>query len=152
MENSAENNYLFTANAQESPSEDTALGIPATQIGIILAVILLVVIIGLVILKPSNRQRIAPPMMPFIQPQNAIAQPKPPMVNLSPPPIQTAPSSQVVTPAPICWNCRKPIDGKVVGCPQCGARYHAESTNGCDIDSLENCLSCQSPSSTFVGE
>ena len=152
MENSAENNYRFTANAQDSPSEGAALGIPATQIGIILAVILLVVIIGLVILKPSNRQQIAPPMMPFIQPQNVIAQPKPPIVNFSVPPIQPAASSQVATPAPICWNCRKPVEGKVVGCPQCGARYHAESTDDCDMASLKNCLSCQSPSSTFVSE
>ena len=114
--------------------------------------ILLVVIIGLVILKPTSRQQIAPPMMPFIQPQGVTTQPKPPMTNLSPPPIKPTPTSQVVTPAPICWNCRKPIDGKVVGCPQCGARYHAESTDGCDIDSVENCLSCQSPSSTFVSE
>ena len=152
MDDSAANNYRFTANALERPSEDTALGNPATQIGIILAVILLVVIIGLVILKPSNRQQVAPPMMPFIQPQSVTSQPKPPMANLSPPPIKTAPTSQVVTPAPICWNCRKQIEGKVVGCPQCGARYHAESTDGCDINSVQNCLSCQSPSSTFVSE
>jgi hypothetical protein len=152
MENSAENNYRFTANAQDSPSEGAALGIPATQIGIILALILLVVVIGLVILKPSNRQQIAPPLMPFIQPHNVIAQPKPPIINSSVPPIQPAPSSQVATPAPICWNCRKPVEGKVVGCPQCGARYHVESTDDCDIDSLKNCLSCQSPSSTFVSE
>ena len=118
----------------------------------ILAVILLIVIIGLVIVKPTNRQQFAPPMMPFIQPQNVIAQPKPPIVNLSVPPIQPVPSSQVATPAPICWNCRKPVEGKVVGCPQCGARYHVESTDDCDIDSLKNCLSCQSPSSTFVSE
>jgi len=152
MDDSAGNNYGFTANAQESASQDTALGISATQIGIILAVILLVVIIGLVILKPSNRQQVAPPMMPFIQPQVVNSQPRPPVANLSPPTVKPAPTSQVVTPAPVCWNCRKPIEGKVVGCPQCGARYHAESTDGCDINSVQNCLSCQSPSSTFVSE
>jgi hypothetical protein len=118
----------------------------------ILAVILLIVIIGLVIVKPTNRQQVAPPMMPFIQPQSAIVQPKPPMMNLSVPPVQTTMPSQVVSPAPICWNCRKTIDGKAVGCPQCGARYHAESIDGCDINSVENCLSCQSPSSTFISE
>ncbi|MBD42702.1 MAG: hypothetical protein CMB09_01150 [Euryarchaeota archaeon] len=152
MDDSAGNNYRFTANAQESASQDTALGISATQIGTTLAVILLVVIIGLVVLKPSKRQQIAPPMMPFIQPQVVTPQPRPPVANLSPPTVTPAPTSQVVTPAPVCWNCRKPIEGKVVGCPQCGARYHAESTDGCDINSVQNCLSCQSPSSTFVSE
>ena len=53
-------------------------------------------------------------------------------------------------PLPICWICRKQIEGKAYGCPKCGARYHFEGGSDCHIGAIEECVSCQSPAKDFV--
>ncbi len=59
-------------------------------------------------------------------------------------------TATAVTAGPVCWTCRRTITGAAVGCPSCGARYHADSTTGCGAPSEQTCLNCQSPASTFV--
>ena len=133
-----------------------AFGLPASQIGLI-ALLFLVLIGGFVVLTRSKRE---PSPMQFVPPlvnQVINQQPKqhvqPPMrpnnvINT----VQPVVDANQVTPAPICWQCRNPVVGKVVGCPSCGARYCGTETDTCKLSSLEACLSCQSPVSTFVSE
>ena len=52
--------------------------------------------------------------------------------------------------APVCWTCRQPITTSAVGCPSCGARYHADGTGGCTAAAVAECVNCQAPSSTFL--
>ena len=61
-------------------------------------------------------------------------------------PVTTAPSAA----HPVCWTCRQPITTAIVGCPSCGARYHADGAGGCNANTIEACVNCQAASSTFV--
>ena len=90
-------------------------------------------------IKPSQAQYIVPQR----QQMPAIAQSTQPAV---------VTQTEVSKPSAICWQCRSPIAGKVIGCPQCGARYCGSDSESCDISSVETCLSCQSPASTFIRE
>ena len=51
---------------------------------------------------------------------------------------------------PTCWTCRHPITTAMVGCPTCGARYHADGHNGCEAHKATSCVNCGAPSSAFV--
>ena len=42
-----------------------------------------------------------------------------------------------------CWSCRQPILSSMLGCPECGARYHS-------VCKVETCLSCGSDPEIFV--
>ena len=156
--NSAENPeataYTFNANAEKQSSESAAFGLPITQIGLAILVTVILVGIGLVLLRP-NRPKPTMPVMPLPMP---IAQ-RQQLV----PPQPLTPAPQVIMPIPattpqpqkqtaICWQCRKPIAGKVVGCPKCGARYCGDESDTCKLSQLESCLSCQSPTSDFISE
>ncbi len=55
-----------------------------------------------------------------------------------------------VSPPPMCWTCRQPISTAMVGCPSCGARYHADGAAGCGAQQIEVCVNCGAPASTFV--
>ncbi len=154
--------YIFAANAEKQSSQSAAFGIPLAQIGLFSILILVIVAVGIVLLKPKSRKQ----PMPFLpMPSNTI----PNQTMISPPvsqnipqqlpapaisqPLQTTtPVVQAIKPAAICWQCRSPINGKVVGCPQCGARYCGSDSETCKISTLETCLSCQSPASTFISE
>ena len=50
---------------------------------------------------------------------------------------------------PTCWTCREPITTAMVGCPTCGARYHADGHNGCEAHKATTCVNCGAPASTF---
>ena len=52
--------------------------------------------------------------------------------------------------APMCWTCRQPITTTIVGCPGCGARYHADAAGGCTASSVASCVNCGGPSSAFL--
>ena len=159
-ENTESATYVFNANAEKQDSQAVAFGLPASQIGLI-ALLFLVLIGGFIVLTRSKRE---PSPMPFVPPlvnQVINQQPKqhvqPPMrptnvINTIQPQSQPVVDPNQVTPAPICWQCRNPVVGKVVGCPSCGARYCGDETDTCKLSSLEACLSCQSPVSTFVSE
>ena len=160
-ENADTSTYLFTANAEKQSSESAALGLPLSQIGIIAILIIVLIGAGIVLLKPKSpkqhmpimplpvntlaNQQIMPGQSPMVAPQ------VPAQVVSIPPPQETATQVQQKQ-APICWQCRSPIVGKVVGCPKCGARYCGDESENCKISTLEACLSCQSPVSTFISE
>ena len=160
-ENADTTTYLFTANAEKQSSESAALGLPVTQIGLIAIFIIALIGAGILILKPkSPKQHI--PIMPL--PVNTLANQQiipgqSPMITpqVSANAVSIPPPQETITPvqqkqAPICWQCRSPIVGKVVGCPKCGARYCGDESESCKISTLEGCLSCQSPVSTFISE
>jgi hypothetical protein len=67
------------------------------------------------------------------------------------PAVRSTPAAQPISAAPpTCWTCRQPITTAMVGCPSCGARYHADGHNGCDAHKATTCVNCSAPSSTFV--
>ena len=161
-ENPESATYVFAANAEEKSSQSAAFGIPMTQIGLISVIILAVVAVGLFLAKPKSRKQTMP-IMPIpintMHSQTVVPVPAPqitpqsmPKPTLSQPVPAVKPLAEVNKPAAICWQCRSPIVGKVVGCPQCGARYCGSDSETCKISTLETCLSCQSPSSTFISE
>ena len=80
----------------------------------------------------------APPVPAQPAPQAAVSQPSA---------ADTTPSS--ATP-PMCWTCRQPITSAMIGCPACGARYHADAAGGCTAPNIEACVNCGGPSSAFV--
>ena len=133
-----------------------------TQIGLISIIIVAVVVAGLFLAKPKSRKQtipIVPIPINTMHTQTVIPVPTPQIASQSmPKPTLSQPVQAVNTvadvnkPAAICWQCRSPIAGKVVGCPQCGARYCGSDSETCKISTLETCLSCQSPSSTFISE
>jgi hypothetical protein len=124
-------------------------------------IIVVIAIIGMTVaLLKSKKQQ---PMLPVL-PRQVIGNPMPLPKNLpqiAPPaiaaPIATptpAVKQEVVeeakAPLPICWSCRSPIGGAVLGCPSCGARYHGEGHESCSISNLEKCISCSGPTSDFI--
>ena len=152
--------YIFSANADKQAAQSAAFGLPLAQIGIIAILILLSVgvFVALTRSKPPNQPL---PMVPRLQTpiinQPALPLPQvtsqPKIVPVVPQPQTSATSApQQVTPAPICWQCRNSIAGKVVGCPSCGARYCGDDSPSCKLSELESCLSCQAPVSTFISE
>ena len=68
----------------------------------------------------------------------------------------TVAAAPVATPVPPvgqvqqvpCWGCRQMILGAMVGCPGCGARFHAHGNHGCAVP--EACPNCGQASSSFV--
>ena len=83
----------------------------------------------------------------FPAPAAVLAQPQTsPVVTPSP---QASP--QVAgTPPPVCWTCRQPVMGAVLGCPSCGARYHADGAGGCTSGLVSVCVNCQASAEHFV--
>jgi hypothetical protein len=159
VEDSESVTYVFAANAEEKSSQSAAFGIPMTQIGLFSVIILAVVAAGLFLAKPKSRKQTIP-VMPIpintMHTQTSIPAPTPQIIPQSISKPQPVPAVKPIVaaskPAAICWQCRSPIAGKVVGCPQCGARYCGSDSEVCKISSLETCLSCQSPASSFISE
>ena len=152
--------YIFSANADKQAAQSAAFGLPLAQIGIIAILILLSVGVFVALTRskpPSQPLPMVPrPQTPIIN-QPALPLPQvtsqPQIVPVVPQPQTSATSApQQVTPAPICWQCRNSIAGKVVGCPSCGARYCGDDSPSCKLSELESCLSCQAPVSTFISE
>ena len=152
--------FIFSANADKQAAQSAAFGLPLAQIGIIAILILLLagVFVVLTRSKPPNQPLpIVPrPQTPVIN-QPAMPMPQvisqPQILPVVPQPQTTATMSpQQANPAPICWQCRNSIAGKVVGCPSCGARYCGDDSTSCKLSELESCLSCQAPVSTFISE
>lgn len=73
--------------------------------------------------------------------------PRVPAPSLAAPPAQpvaVAPAAPVVP----CWSCRAPIAGAMVGCPGCGARFHAGGSAQCTLP--ETCPNCSGSAASFV--
>jgi len=87
----------------------------------------------------------SPPAFPV--PATAYAQPQAsPVATPSPQPSPHAAG----TPPPLCWTCRQPVQGAVLGCPSCGARYHDDGAGGCKGAPDTVCVNCQASAEHFV--
>ena len=95
----------------------------------------------------------SPPLAPV-----AFGGPSPPATPVKAAPLvqPTVAAAPVATPVPPvgqaqqvpCWGCRQMILGAMVGCPGCGARFHAHGNHGCAVP--EACPNCGQASSSFV--
>ena len=92
---------------------------------------------------PKNLPQIAPPAA-------AITAPIPAAIPASIPEVNQEVVEDNQAPLPICWSCRGSIQGAVLGCPSCGARYHGEGHDSCNISNIEKCISCSGPTSDFI--
>ena len=151
----------FKFNVSSTGESSDSFGSTGQIITSVMLVIVVIAIIGMTVaLLKSKKQQ---PMLPVL-PRQVIGNPMPLPKNLpqiAPPaiaaPIATstpAVKQEVVeeakAPLPICWSCRNPIEGAVLGCPSCGARYHGEGHESCSISNLEKCISCSGPTSDFI--
>ena len=102
--------------------------------------------------EPNAGQIVAPlPTMMPAQAPAAVTTPMPVATATPAPSVATTTrNGSAATPAPMCWACRQPITTAMLGCPGCGARYHADEVGGCTASSIETCVNCGGPSSAFV--
>jgi uncharacterized membrane protein len=89
----------------------------------VLGVLIIVVLVGLLIRRMAPETEDAPLATPSAAPTPAAFSA----------PVDATP----------CWSCRQPIISGMLGCPECGARYHSV----CDV---EVCLNCESGADSFV--
>lgn len=164
----------FQFNVSSTGESKDSTGGTAKIITSSLLVVVLLVIIGLsvALLKPKkpqhrmplplpnlnnqmniNRPASIPKNLPNISPAVApmpIPAPMPTNPSIATPVVSTDDAEESNSPPPICWSCRNPIEGAVLGCPACGARYHGEGHASCSISSIEKCVSCSGPTSDFI--
>ena len=120
--------------------------------------------VGMQVLRGKDAS-LAPKAMPSVLPMplpgaSPAAQPAPgalvspamsvPSAAVPVPQATTSAPAVQSTPPPMCWTCRQPITTAMVGCPSCGARYHADGFNGCGAHEIPACVNCQAPASSFV--
>lgn len=104
-------------------------------------------ILGTNVLRGRDEPKTAQPMMPH----RAATPASTPTVQTAPALVATSPTNAAPGAAPpMCWACRQPITTAMLGCPSCGARYHAAGVGGCTASSLESCVNCGGPTSAFV--
>ena len=96
---------------------------------------------------PKNLPQIAPPAAAITAPVPAVI---PAVIPAPIPEVDQEVVEENQAPLPICWSCRGSIQGAVLGCPSCGARYHGEGHESCSISNLEKCISCSGPTSDFI--
>ena len=127
--------FSFDVTAIGEPIGTSATsGLTTTMAISLLGVVLVVAFLVLALQARRSREVPLAPMMPKI-------------VAHMPTP---NPATPVLTQAPICWSCRKPVAGKAIGCPSCGARYHADGEAGCKAAELTQCTNCQASAEVFV--
>ena len=154
----SDSNHVFTANADKKPGVAASLSNPATKVVLWIIGAVLIVVVAVVVFRPKKKE-----FMPIAQFSSMagngtmmapiISQTTPTITpTITPPAVQTNPAAQPAAqnPLPICWICRKQIEGKAYGCPKCGARYHFEDGSDCHIGAIQECVSCQSPAKDFV--
>tara|TARA_B100000900_G_scaffold263254_2_gene224531 strand:- start:16691 stop:21310 length:4620 start_codon:yes stop_codon:yes gene_type:complete len=158
----------FRFNVSATGESSDSFGSTGQIITSVMLVIVIIAIIGMSIaLLKSKKQRPVMPMLPrpvagkqfshtpMPLPKN-LPQIAPPIpvaklpITTPTPEIKEQVVEEVQTPPPICWSCRNPIDGAVLGCPSCGARYHGEGHESCNISNLEKCVSCSGTTSDFI--
>tara|TARA_Y100001980_G_C14556130_1_gene346547 strand:- start:4539 stop:9119 length:4581 start_codon:yes stop_codon:yes gene_type:complete len=157
-EDATDATYTFSANAEATSSQSTAFGLPIIEVSLIIFAII-AILIGINLFTKSRSSKQSMPIMPLPfspgrgQSPPVVANPVPilPITHTPPASVSPPPASKPAQTA-ICWQCRKPITGAIVGCPKCGARYCGDTSTDCELSNLEGCLSCQSPISTFVSE
>ena len=117
------------------------------------ATVLIVLIGAAAVVLRGRRGPSSPPLAPV-----AFGGPSPPATPVKAAPLvqPTVAAAPVATPVhPVgqaqqvpCWGCRQMILGAMVGCPGCGARFHAPGNHGCAVP--EACPNCGQASSSFV--
>ncbi len=164
VENAESASYTFAANAEQQSLGSAAFGITPIQIGFISLIALASFALGLILLRAKSNREPRPMMLSSVNsmriqstlpssPSQSLQQSQSmPAMNQQPALPAIASHVEASKPAAICWQCRSPIAGKVVGCPQCGARYCGINSETCKITSLETCLNCQSSASNFITE
>lgn len=164
--------FQFNVSSTGESKDSAGGGLSIITSSLLVVVLLVIAGLSVALLKPRKQQSMLPLPIPnlnnqsnFNRPANA---PKN-LPNISPPvvippvakqavpspivPALVAPqttSEEKKSPPPICWSCRNPIEGSVIGCPSCGARYHGEGHDSCNISSIEKCVSCSEPKSDFI--
>ena len=158
----------FRFNVSATGESSDSFGSTGQIVTSVMLVIVVIAIIGMSIaLLRSKKQRPVMPLLPrpvagkqfshtpMPLPKN-LPQIAPPIpvaklpITTPTPEIKQQVVEEVQTPLPICWSCRNPIDGAVLGCPSCGARYHGEGHESCNISNLEKCVSCSGTTSDFI--
>ena len=164
----------FQFNVSSTGESKDSTGGTAKIITSSLLVVVLLVIVGLsvALLKPKKQQHMMPLPLPNLNGQMNLNRPAnlpKTLPNISPNvaplptvmPTASGPSAVLAvapeavkeesqSPPPICWSCRNPVEGAVLGCPSCGARYHGEGHDSCSVSNLENCVSCSGSTSDFI--
>ena len=130
--------FTFSLSAAGEPTGTSGQSLPVGAIGI--GALLVALLIGGLFF--SRRKS-----------ESGFALDAPPMLTV---PLVAAPiaSSVAQTPAtvpsPTCWSCRQAINGPMLGCPGCGARYHRQEVPSCTSNTLQQCVNCKAPTTTFV--
>ena len=114
---------------------------------LLISILLLVLVpVGMTGLRGRAGAKAQQPVVAVPAPTHAPAQGPQPVLPVA---VKPAQSTAAVAP-PMCWACRQPITTAMVGCPACGARYHADATAGCTAASLESCANCGGSANNFV--
>ncbi|MEE3084579.1 MAG: CARDB domain-containing protein, partial [Candidatus Thermoplasmatota archaeon] len=157
----SEATYGFTVTSSGEPigtSSESGLN-SALTVGLLVLVLLVAFgFLGAQVIRNRNGPRptsAAPVFHPVLpvpvsqSPAVPLAAPQP--ASPVPAKVPAAPSAPAATaPPPMCWTCRQPVTTAMIGCPSCGARYHADGFNGCGAHEIETCVNCGAASSTFV--
>ncbi|MEC9193766.1 MAG: hypothetical protein VYE72_00200, partial [Candidatus Thermoplasmatota archaeon] len=156
----SEATYSFTVTSSGEPigtSSESGLN-SALTVGLLVLVLLVAFgFLGAQVIRNRNGPR-PTSAAPAFHPVLPVPAAQSPAVPLAPQPaspvpakVPAAPSAPPATaPPPMCWTCRQPVTTAMIGCPSCGARYHADGFNGCGAHEIETCVNCGAASSTFV--
>ena len=128
--------FTFSLSAVGEPTGTSGQSLPVGAIGI--GALLVALLIGGLFL--SRRKS-----------ESGLALGSPPEFTV---PLVTVPPAAAQTPAtvqsPTCWSCRQAINGPMLGCPGCGARYHRQEVPSCTSNTLQHCVNCKASTTTFV--
>ena len=130
--------FTFSLSAAGEPTGTSGQSLPVGAIGI--GALLVALLIGGLFLSRRKSESgfalEAPPKftVPLVAglPASAVAQ------------------TPATVPSPTCWSCRQAISGPMLGCPGCGARYHRQDVPSCTSNTLQQCVNCKAPTTTFV--
>ena len=156
----SEATYSFTVTSSGEPigtSSESGLN-SALTVGLLVLVLLVAFgFLGAQVIRNRNGPR-PTSAAPAFHPVLPVPVAQSPAVPLAPQPASPVPAKAPAAPAapaatappPMCWTCRQPVTTAMIGCPSCGARYHADGFNGCGAHEIETCVNCGAASSTFV--
>jgi hypothetical protein len=146
-----ESAFSFSVSSTGEPigtSGESGLNSGAT--GVLLGALLLAAFAALGFQAARNRRQ-PPTMAPGVLPLLGSGLPVRTAAAPVHPSARSIPAVQPTAAAPpTCWTCRQPITTAMVGCPSCGARYHADGHNGCEAHKAATCVNCGASSNTFV--
>ena len=130
--------FTFSLSAAGEPTGTSGQSLPVGAIGIG-ALLVALLIAGLILSRRKSDSSFALDTAPML-----IA----PLVTA--PPASAVAQTSATVPSPTCWSCRQAINGPMLGCPGCGARYHRQEVPSCTSNTLQQCVNCKAPTTTFV--